>query len=301
MTIQPCRQAERPSGAVSSRLAFLAALAVLTSTCAYAERGVETTEPVTPASAVPFSAAGAPPPTAAPADVPASLATPPTPPATRPASASETPPSSASPATTPAPRATTKPPAPGFASSVAKIDDDVTARLSASWRPGCPVPLSNLRLVTITHWGYDGRARQGEVVVHTDYAEKIRGVFAALFEAGFPIDQVRLVDEFGADDDRSMAANNSSGFNCRRVRGSGRWSEHAYGRAVDINPIQNPYLARGGAVLPPGGREFIRRAAATPGLITPDGAVVAAFAGIGWRWGGAWPNPDYQHFSATGR
>lgn len=190
---------------------------------------------------------------------------------------------------------------PRYASSIVAIEDGTAARLSASWRTGCPVPLEKLRLVTVTHWGFDRIPRQGEVVVHTDDAEKIRSVFAALFEAGFPIEQVRLVDEFGADDDRSMAANNTSGFNCRRARGSTRWSEHAYGRAVDINPVQNPYLTPGGAVLPPGGTEFIPRAATKQGLITADGPVVAAFTSIGWRWGGAWSNPDYQHFSGSGR
>lgn len=196
---------------------------------------------------------------------------------------------------------TTASEAPRFASSIAAIDDGTAARLSASWRPGCPVPLQSLRLVTVTHWGFDRRPHQGEVVVHSDYAEEIRGVFAALFEAAFPIEQVRLVDDFGADDDRSMAANNTSGFNCRRARGTARWSEHAYGRAVDINPVQNPYLTARGAVLPPGGREFIRRDATAPGVITADGPVVAAFTSIGWRWGGAWSRPDYQHFSASGR
>lgn len=199
------------------------------------------------------------------------------------------------------PSSTTTTSAPRFASSIAAIDDGTAARLSASWRPGCPVPLESLRLVTVTHWGFDRRLRQGEVIVHSDHAEAIRGVFAALFEAAFPIEQVRLVDDFGADDDRSMAANNTSGFNCRRARGSAWWSEHAYGRAVDINPVQNPYLTRRGAVLPPGGREFIRRDATTPGVITDDGPVVAAFTSIGWRWGGDWSNPDYQHFSASGR
>jgi hypothetical protein len=190
---------------------------------------------------------------------------------------------------------------PGFAASIVAIDAGTAARMTASWRPGCPVPLSDLRLVTITHWGFDGRPHPGELVVHADHAERIRDVFAALFEARFPIEQVRLVDEFGADDDRSMAANNTSAFNCRRAWGSSRWSEHAYGRAVDINPVQNPYRTGSGAVLPPAGREFLRRDADAPGLITRGGPVVAAFASIGWRWGGAWSNPDYQHFSSTGR
>jgi hypothetical protein len=171
--------------------------------------------------------------------------------------------------------------------------------MTASWRPGCPVPLRDLRLVTITHWGFDGQPRPGELVVHTSQAERIRRVFAELFAARFPIEQVRLVDEFGGDDDRSMAANNTSAFNCRRAFGSTRWSQHAYGKAIDVNPLRNPYVTRSG-VYPPGGREFIRRDGSIPGVITARGPVVQAFGGIGWRWGGAWANPDYQHFSASG-
>jgi hypothetical protein len=188
----------------------------------------------------------------------------------------------------------------GFESAVQQIDAATAARMSASWRPGCPVPLRDLRLLTITHWGFDGQPRHGELVVHATSAERIRRVFAELFAARFPIEQVRLVDEFGGDDDRSMAANNTSAFNCRRAFGSTNWSQHAYGRAIDINPLQNPYVT-GGGVYPPGGREFVRRDGSVPGLITARGPVVGAFAGIGWGWGGAWSNPDYQHFSATGR
>lgn len=190
----------------------------------------------------------------------------------------------------------------GFASSVAAIDEAAAARMSASWRPGCPVALDALRLITLTHWGFDGDVHRGELVVHADDADAVVAVFEALFEQRFPIEQVRLVDEFGGDDDRSMAANNTSAFNCRPVTGSQRWSEHAFGRAIDINPVQNPFVTRSGAVLPPEGAAHTRRDPAVPGLITADGPVVAAFRAVGWEWGGDWSSgKDYQHFSATGR
>jgi hypothetical protein len=188
----------------------------------------------------------------------------------------------------------------GFTGSVAPIDDATAARMTSSWRPGCPVGLSDLRRVTLTHWGFDGRPRAGEIVVHRDQADRILGVFAAVFEAHFPLEQVRLIDEFGGDDDRSMAANNTSGFNCRYVAGTRRWSQHAYGRAIDINPVQNPYV-RGGEVSPPEGRPYVRRDRSVPGLITADGPVVAAFSRARWLWGGRWASPDYQHFSSSGR
>lgn len=174
--------------------------------------------------------------------------------------------------------------------------------MTASWRPGCPVPLESLRLVTATHWGFDGTVRRGELVVHADYADEIVTVLRRLFASRFPVEQMRLVDEFGGDDDRSMAANNTSAFNCRRATGASRWSEHAYGRAVDVNPVQNPFVMSSGRVLPPAGAAHVRRDRSTPGLITADGPAVAAFRAVGWKWGGAWSRgKDYQHFSATGR
>ena len=197
---------------------------------------------------------------------------------------------------------TTAPPADlaGYESSVSEIDGSTAARMTSSWRPGCPVPLRDLRRVAITHWGFDGQPRAGELVVHAAHAEGIRRVFGDFFAAHFPIEQVRLIDEFGGDDDRSMAANNTSAFNCRYVKGSTRWSQHAVGRAIDINPVQNPYVTRGG-IDPPAGREYVRRDGSRQGVITASGPVVKAFARIGWGWGGRWASPDYQHFSASGR
>ena len=199
---------------------------------------------------------------------------------------------------------TTTEPAVGdeFTGTVASIDAATAARMRSSWRTGCPVPLQDLRLLAIRHWGFDGRPRAGELVVHADAADAMIEVFRRLFAARFPLEQVRLVDDFGGDDDRSMAANNTSAFNCRHATGSQRWSEHAYGRAVDLNPVQNPFVTRGGAVLPPQGADHVRRDAATLGLITADGPVVAAFSAVGWKWGGHWSSgKDYQHFSANGR
>ena len=191
---------------------------------------------------------------------------------------------------------------PVFTASSHGIDEATRARMTASWRPSCPVPLEELRLLTLSYWGFDGQVHEGELVVHTAYADTVVSVFEALFAARFPIEQMRLVDEFGADDDRSMAANNTSGFNCRAATGSDRWSEHAYGRAVDINPVQNPYVTRAGAVLPPAGAAYLDRGTMTPGMITGDGPVVSAFGVAGWGWGGTWSSAkDYQHFSATGR
>jgi hypothetical protein len=183
------------------------------------------------------------------------------------------------------------------------IDDATGARMAASWRPGCPVPLEGLRLLTLDHWGYDGAEHRGELVVHADHADAVLSVFAALFDARYPIEKVQLVDEYGGDDGRSMAANNTSAFNCRASAGdASAWSEHAYGRAIDINPVQNPYVSSSGAVEPDAGRAYTDRSRSARGLIRSGGVVVRAFRAIGWGWGGTWQrSKDYQHFSRSGR
>lgn len=172
----------------------------------------------------------------------------------------------------------------------------------SSWRQGCPVPLDDLRLVVVDHWGFDGRVHRGELVVHADHAPGVLSVFQTLFEQRFPIEHMRLVDDYGGDDERSMAANNTSGFNCRLVADGERWSEHAYGRAVDVNPVQNPYVSPGGRVAPAAGSAHLDRSRDVKGMIRPGDEVVRAFASIGWSWGGSWRSAkDYQHFSSTGR
>jgi hypothetical protein len=169
-----------------------------------------------------------------------------------------------------------------------------------SWRPGCPVARSDLRVVTVTHWGFDRRVHTGQLVVANRAAPAIISALRSLFAARFPIRRMELVERYGADDGRSMAADNTSAFNCRRVEGSTSWSAHAYGLAIDINPLENPYIRRG-QVLPPAGRAFLDRGRWRLGMIHAGDVVVRAFAAVGWPWGGNWHEPtDYQHFSATG-
>jgi hypothetical protein len=189
---------------------------------------------------------------------------------------------------------------PGFSATVAPIDDAVRARMPHAWRPGCPVPLEELRLLTLAHWDLDGQPRTGELVVHESVADDLVTVFRTLWDVGFPITRMELVDVFEADDDRSMAADNTSAFNCREIAGRpGVWSNHAFGRAVDINPLRNPWV-RGDQVDPPGGAAYLDRTADVPGLIRDGDVVVAAFAAVGWSWGGHWSTPDYQHFEHAG-
>src|SRR5262249_57927610 len=106
-----------------------------------------------------------------------------------------------------------------------------------SWHPGCPVARSDLRLVTVTHWGFDRRVHTGHLVVSDRAAPAIVRALRGLFAARFPIRRMQLVERYGADDRRSMAADNTSAFNCRRVEGSTSWAAHACGLPMDIHPL----------------------------------------------------------------
>ncbi|WP_240615731.1 M15 family metallopeptidase [Nakamurella deserti] len=188
----------------------------------------------------------------------------------------------------------------GFVATVSPIDDALAARMATSWRPGCPVALAELRYLTVTHRGADGSDHTGGMVVAASVADDVVAVLRQVYDAGYPITSMRVVDDFGGDDDASMAADNTSAFNCRPVTGGGGFSEHSYGTAIDLNPVANPYV-RGDTVLPPAGREF-RTRPDRPAVLHAGDAVVTAFAAAGWEWGGSWTSPtDYQHFSVNGR
>jgi D-alanyl-D-alanine carboxypeptidase len=152
-----------------------------------------------------------------------------------------------------------------FRGSIATGRDAVRNKVRWSWRRGCPVGPVELRLLRADYWGFDKRVHRGELIVHRDHARRVLVVLEKLFKAGYPIERLKLVDAYRADDDRSMAANNTSGFNCRRVSGSSSWSEHAFGRAIDLNPLRNPYVTRGGRLSPPAGRPYANRAGGPPG------------------------------------
>jgi D-alanyl-D-alanine carboxypeptidase len=170
-----------------------------------------------------------------------------------------------------------------------------------SWRAGCPVPLRDLRLLTASHWGFDGRVHRGQLIVHEDVAREVLGVLRQLYAARFPIRRMVPVDVYGGSDFRSIEADNTSAFNCRVVEGTSRWSEHAYGRAIDVNPIENPYVS-GGRTSHRASVPYLDRSRRRPGMAYEGGVLVKTFRAIGWGWGGDWSGvKDYQHFSASGR
>ena len=201
-------------------------------------------------------------------------------------------------------------PVPRYDSSIRPIPPKLEASLrnSDSWRRGCPVPLSDLRVLTVSHWGFDGPVRQGQLVVHEDVARPLATVFQRLYQLRFPIRHMKLAHMYGPERARPAGGDVTGGFRCRQsvpspcVGGSasGRWSNHAYGLAIDINPIENPYVGCG-RVRDPASRRFVDRSRLRRGMVTP--AVVRAFESIGWGWGGDWTGEtkDYMHFSHNGR
>jgi len=171
-----------------------------------------------------------------------------------------------------------------------------------SWHRGCPVTLDRLRFIRMNHWGFDHEVHDGVMIVNMTAVSAVRTAFGRLFAKRFPIRKMRLVEDYGADDFASIEADNTSSFNCRRATGSTRWSEHAYGRAIDINPIENPYVYANGTTVHRASRTYLDRSRLRPGMALARRTLVNAFDAVGWRWGGRWsPVKDLQHFSAPGR
>jgi len=173
--------------------------------------------------------------------------------------------------------------------------------LRYSYRPGCPVPPSSLRILHLYFVGFDGRQHLGKLVVARSQVLTVVGVFAKLYDARFRIQRMHTIDAYRGSDAASMAANNTSAFNCRAVTGGTSWSQHSYGNAIDINPVQNPYIS-GGSVQPAAGRSYVNRGVLRMGMVNSGGIADRSFTAAGWYWGGRWSSPkDYQHFSTNNR
>ena len=188
---------------------------------------------------------------------------------------------------------------PVFAASASTV---TSADLAFTFRVGCPVGPSQLRMLHLSYWGFDGGAHTGTIVVAASVTTPVIAVFRALFEQRFPIRRMQPEDAYGGHDPDSMTADNTSGFNCRAAVAAGppAWSAHAYGTAIDVNTVENPYV-EGGVVQPANGAAYVDRSNVRPGMAEPGGVLNNAFAAVGWKWGGRWTaSPDYQHFSAGG-
>lgn len=185
-----------------------------------------------------------------------------------------------------------------FRIAIESIPADLAETMrGVSWhpRPRCP-EFADLAVLRMNHWTFTGAVADGQLIVARAVAEEVGQAFSALFVAQFPIARMVPIYRFDGDDDASMAANNCSAFNFRTIAGTDKLSQHALGVAVDINPVQNPWVRRT-EILPPAGADYVDRDSRRPGVITRPGPVTDAFDAIGWSWGGDWPDvKDYHHF-----
>ena len=160
----------------------------------------------------------------------------------------------------------------------------------------CPVQMNKLVLLEVPYKNFEGEIKHGEILVLSDLEEGVKNSFARLLEIDFRINSISLISEFEGSDRKSMEANNSSSFNCRNIEGSSRYSKHAYGVAIDINPVQNPFISGDGTILPEGGKEYFDRDNMRMGMVTTE--VIKIFAENKFSvWGGDWESiKDYHHF-----
>jgi hypothetical protein len=193
-----------------------------------------------------------------------------------------------------------------FEGSVAPIGPTLRARLiGRDWHPGCPVAIDQLRLVRVSYRTFTGDIRRGPLVVNEHVARDVVWVFHRLFDARFPIHRIGLPPRYRPPrpSDWYNTRDLSAAFNCRPATGStGTLSQHSYGWAIDVNPLENPYVGSDGKVLRRAAKPYLDRTRRVPGMIHPGDVVVRSFAAIGWGWGGDWHTiKDYMHFSATGK
>lgn len=193
-----------------------------------------------------------------------------------------------------------------FQSSIAPLPADVRAQLRDAhvWQPGCPVALSDLRVLTVTHRDWAGRPRTGQLIVNKRAARPLARVFRKLYGLPFPIRHLSLDAAYSkpprdGDVSGSFECRRAAASPCTRAGTTTSWSNHAYGLAVDLNPVENPYVGCGQS-RDPKAQRYRDRSRHRRGMVTRH--VVAAFASIGWGWGGSWSGntKDYMHFSTTG-
>ena len=186
----------------------------------------------------------------------------------------------------------------GFESTISPVSPQVLAR--STWRPGCPVRASQLRYLTMSFHGFDGRVHTGEMLVNATVAQTVVAIFRQLFTAEFPIEEMRVTAASELDLPPTGDGNNTSAFVCRKIVNQGNWSAHAYRLAIDLNPFHNPYVL-GDLVVPELASSYLERNRVRPGMALAGSPAVTAFEAAGWTWGGRWSSPvDFMHFSATG-
>ena len=187
-----------------------------------------------------------------------------------------------------------------YTCSIAPIASNIKSRVvkGGSWHKGCPVGLDKLSYLQLKYWDFKGKERVGELIVNSTISNKVCKVFGSLYSSSYPIRQMRLVSDFKANDNTSMKADNTSAFNCRLMTGSKiKWSNHSFGLAIDLNPLENPYISKSGKVSPKEAAKFVKRVHTNKAVLLKDDVAVKAFIDAGFIWGGSWHTiKDYQHF-----
>lgn len=193
------------------------------------------------------------------------------------------------------------PPADGrFHATTSMISEGIRERMGDTYRAGCPVGLSGLRYLTLVFRGFDHKAHTGELVVAASAAAKVVQVFRGLFAIGFPLEEMRLPTTSDVKGPPTGDGNDTAGFVCRAARGQTRFSAHAYGLAIDVNPFQNPFV-RDALVLPELASAYVDRSWVRRGMFEPGSTAVRLFTREGFTWGGTFHRPkDYQHMTLTG-
>ena len=172
-----------------------------------------------------------------------------------------------------------------------------------SWKKACPVGLNDLRHITLKHIDFNGKQKKGEIIVHKSVAEDVVQIFRELYVIGYPIYKMKLISAYQGNDWQSIESGNTSAFNCRNATGSKGWSKHSYGKAIDINPIENPYVARSGYISHKASLKYKKRVHkrntyADKAILLKSDKATKIFEKYGWKWGGDWSGvKDYQHFS----
>ncbi len=192
-----------------------------------------------------------------------------------------------------------------YKSNISKITPEIKQRMikGNSWRKGCPVSLEKLRYLRMTYKDFRGTDMTGELIVHKNVSTEVTQIFKALYEADYPIHKMKLVSDYKGNDWQSIEADNTSAFNCRNATGSKKWSKHSYGKAIDINPIENPYISRKGYISHKESLVYKKRVHkyntyADKAILLKNDEAVKIFKIYGWKWGGDWSGvKDYQHFS----
>ena len=191
-----------------------------------------------------------------------------------------------------------------YQSNISPITPQIKKRMieGNSWRKGCPVALKDLRYLRVKHINFNGKDVMGEIIVHKEVAAEVTEIFKALYHADYPIRKMRLVSDYKGSDWQSIESDNTSAFNCRKATGSKKWSKHSYGKAIDINPIENPYISRKGHISHKASLTYKKRVHkstmyADKAILLKKDKAVKIFKKYGWKWGGDWSKvKDYQHF-----